>query len=75
MTQLMVNQALDRTIKPARIRKLEHRLRAVAERELLPLLDQESVDICATYGAIFPAYVEALWLKWVLHRPSELSLC
>jgi hypothetical protein len=54
---------LERTIKPARIRKLEVRLQAVAEREIQPLLNMEQVDICATYAAIFPAYVEALWLK------------
>lgn len=56
-------RALERTIKPARIKKLEGRLEVIAERELLEWMKSGNEDICSGFAAIFPAYVEALWLK------------
>ena len=56
-------RALERTIKPARIKKLEDRLEVIAEREFQAFLQDGNSDICSGFAALFPAYVEALWLK------------
>lgn len=55
--------ALDRTLKPARIKRLEKILEAHAETELAPMLAAGGGDICMEFGARFPAWVETEWLN------------
>ena len=50
--------ALDRTLKPTRLKRLEKVLEAHAEKELAPMLEAGGGDICMEYGARFPAWVE-----------------
>jgi cytochrome P450 len=55
--------ALDRTLKPTRLKRLEKTLEAHAEKELAPMLEAGGGDICMEYGARFPAWVETEWLN------------
>ena len=55
--------ALDRTLKPARLRRLDRILVAHAEHELAPMLEAGGGDICMEFGARFPAWVETEWLN------------
>ena len=55
--------ALDRTLKPRRLKRLEKTLEAHAEKELAPMLEAGGGDICMEYGARFPAWVETEWLN------------
>lgn len=55
--------ALERTLKPARLRRLADPLRRHAEAELAPLLERGSGDVSAEFGAGFVARVEAEWLN------------
>ncbi|PMD34966.1 putative cytochrome P450 [Hyaloscypha variabilis F] len=55
--------ALDRTLKPTRLKRLEKVLEAHAEKELAPMLEAGGGDICMEYGARFPAWVETEWLN------------
>jgi cytochrome P450 len=55
--------ALDRTLKPARIKRLEHVLRRHAEEELAPLLARGEGNICTEFGALYSAWVETEWLN------------
>ncbi|GAA6010012.1 hypothetical protein JCM10207_007518 [Rhodosporidiobolus poonsookiae] len=55
--------ALDRTLKPARLRHLEARLREHSLAELQPMLDAGGGDLAAEYAARFPAWAETSWLN------------
>ncbi|KAK6196499.1 hypothetical protein LQW54_011492 [Pestalotiopsis sp. IQ-011] len=55
--------ALDRTLKPARLRRLAEPLRKHAEEELAPLLARGRGDVCAEFAANFVARLEAEWLN------------
>lgn len=55
--------ALDRTLKPARIRRLESVLVQHAEEDLLPLLQRGQGNICTDFGAMYSAWVETEWLN------------
>ena len=56
-------RALDRTLHASRIARIEPRLREHAAREIGPLLEAGSGDICRTYGTTYPAFVVAEWLN------------
>lgn len=55
--------ALDRTLKPTRLKRLETVLEAHAENELAPMLTAGGGDISMEFGARFPAWVETEWLN------------
>ena len=55
--------ALDRTLKPSRIKRLDGILDMHAEREFAKLLKQGSGDICMQFTAKFAAWVEVTWLN------------
>lgn len=55
--------ALDRTLRPGRLERMEPLLRAHAVRELQPLLDAGSGDIARQFGTTYPAFVAAEWLN------------
>lgn len=55
--------ALERTLKPGRLKRLAEPLRGHAERELAPLLAAGRGDISAGFGARFVARVETEWLN------------
>jgi len=55
--------ALERTVRPARLRRLREPLRRHAEHELAPLLAAGRGDISAGFGANFVAWVETEWLN------------
>jgi cytochrome P450 len=55
--------ALDRTLKPARLKRLEPILQSHAEEELAPLLAAGRGDICTRFGAMYSAWVETEWLN------------
>ncbi|EMD01041.1 hypothetical protein BAUCODRAFT_144616 [Baudoinia panamericana UAMH 10762] len=57
--------ALDRTLKPARIRKLAQRLEKHADELLAIILerDDRTGDICSDFAGPFAAWVEAEWLN------------
>lgn len=55
--------ALDRTLKPLRLKRLEAKLERHAEDELAPLLARGEGNICTEFGAIYSAWVETEWLN------------
>ena len=55
--------ALDRTLKPSRLKRLEPVLQRHCDEELQPLLDRGSGDICQEFAANFCGWVEAEWLN------------
>ncbi|KAJ5831901.1 hypothetical protein N7474_000212 [Penicillium riverlandense] len=55
--------ALDRTLKPARILRLEPILTEHAEREFAKVLQKGKADICAEFAASYAAWVEVSWLN------------
>ncbi|KAJ5812200.1 hypothetical protein N7474_008501 [Penicillium riverlandense] len=55
--------AVDRTLKPARLRRLERLLRKHAEDELNILLERGHGDIYEEFGAKFSGWVEKEWLN------------
>ncbi|KAJ5611118.1 hypothetical protein N7510_007837 [Penicillium lagena] len=55
--------ALDRTLKPARIQRLEPIIREHAEREFAKTVQKGESDICADFAASFAAWVEVSWLN------------
>jgi cytochrome P450 len=55
--------ALDRTLKPARIKRLEGRLAVRAREVLAPLLERGEGDVASEFGAKFAAWVETEWLN------------
>jgi cytochrome P450 len=55
--------ALDRTLKPTRLKRLESILEKRADMELAPMLEAGGGDICMEFGAKFPAWVETEWLN------------
>lgn len=65
--------ALDRTLKPSRIKRLETILESHAEAELRPMLDKGGGDICMEFGARFPAWVETEWLNLDQDKTSLLA--
>ncbi|GAB1206272.1 hypothetical protein APSETT445_004957 [Aspergillus pseudonomiae] len=64
--------AVDRTLKPARLRRLEPVLRSHAERELGRLIQQGHGDIYEEFGAQFSGWVEKEWLN--LDEPDSKLL-
>ena len=56
-------RALERTLKPTRLRKLETILEARAEAEFQPDIDQRHGDVCQSLMARFPAWAETEWLN------------
>ncbi|KAE8337095.1 hypothetical protein BDV24DRAFT_167637 [Aspergillus arachidicola] len=64
--------AVDRTLKPARLRRLEPILRSHAERELDRLIQQGHGDIYEEFGAQFSGWVEKEWLN--LDEPDSKLL-
>ncbi|ORY90696.1 putative cytochrome P450 [Leucosporidium creatinivorum] len=56
-------RALEKTLSPRRLLHLERPLEAQAEIELEKMLAKGGGDICAEFGACFPAWMEALWLN------------
>lgn len=65
--------ALDRTLKPARIQKLEAVLLEHAEREFAKIVDRGHGDICAEFAASFAAWVEVTWLNLTDETAPELA--
>ncbi|KAH8895354.1 cytochrome P450 [Thozetella sp. PMI_491] len=55
--------ALERTVKPARLKRLAEPLRKHAEAELAPLLARGRGDISAEFAASFVARMESEWLN------------
>jgi len=55
--------ALERTVKPARLKRLREPLERHAEEQLKPLLERGRGDICTEFGANFVALMEAEWLN------------
>ncbi|KAL3436070.1 cytochrome P450 [Aspergillus tetrazonus] len=55
--------ALDRTLRPKRLRRLETVLKKHAEREFAKLVAKGGGDICGDFAAIFAAWVETTWLN------------
>jgi cytochrome P450 len=56
-------RALDRTLKPARLKRLEPILQQHAEEEFAPLFERGSGDISGEFAANFCGWVEAEWLN------------
>ncbi|KAL4862949.1 hypothetical protein BDV12DRAFT_206864 [Aspergillus spectabilis] len=55
--------ALDRTLLPKRLKRLEPVLMKHAEREFAKLVAKGGGDICGDFAAIFAAWVETTWLN------------
>ncbi|EQB46202.1 cytochrome P450 [Colletotrichum gloeosporioides Cg-14] len=55
--------ALERTVKPARLRRLREPLQKHAEAELAPLIARGRGDISAEFAANFVARMESEWLN------------
>ncbi|KAM0746697.1 putative cytochrome P450 [Meredithblackwellia eburnea MCA 4105] len=55
--------ALDRTLKPARLKRLEALLEQHAHNELLPLLTAGHGDICCDFATKYVGWVETEWLN------------
>ena len=55
--------ALDRTLKPARVRRLADPLQRHAERLLAPLLEKGRGNICTEFASDYAAWVETEWLN------------
>jgi cytochrome P450 len=55
--------ALERTVKPARLKRLREPLERHAEAELAPLLANGRGNICTEFGANFVALMETEWLN------------
>ncbi|KAL4801818.1 cytochrome P450 [Aspergillus unguis] len=55
--------ALDRTLRPKRIKRIEPVLEQHAEREFAHLVRKRGGDICGDFAAIFAAWVETTWLN------------
>ncbi len=56
-------RALDRTLHPARLARIEPMLREHAAREIGPLLAAGGGDVCRSFGTNYPAFVVAEWLN------------
>lgn len=65
--------ALERTLKPARLRRLAEPLRKHAEAELAPLLERDRGDVSAEFGANYVARVEAEWLNLEMEVAPRLA--
>jgi len=55
--------ALDRTLKPTRVKRLAEPLEKHAERILCPLLQEGKGNICTEFAAQYAAWVETEWLN------------
>jgi cytochrome P450 len=55
--------AIDRTLKPSRLSRLENVLEKHAQREWQVLVDRGHGDVAAEFGANFAAWVEVTWLN------------
>ncbi|KAI6820890.1 hypothetical protein KC340_g13446 [Hortaea werneckii] len=67
-------KALERTVKPARLRRLKDPLLKHAEAALAPLLSRGHGDISAEFAANFVARMEAEWLNLDPRIASELAV-
>ena len=56
-------RALDRTLKPARLRRLQQRLVFHAEMEFMKLVNRGGGDVCCDFGSLYVAKVETEWLN------------
>lgn len=56
-------RALDRTLKPVRLKRLESVLEQHADEELAKMVAKGGGDICAEFGARYSAWVETEWLN------------
>lgn len=65
--------ALERTLKPARLKRLAEPLRKHAEAELAPLLERGHGDVSAEFGANYVARVEAEWLNLEMEVAPRLA--
>jgi cytochrome P450 len=65
--------ALDRTLKPARIKRLKERLEQHAETLLQPLLEKGGGNICTDFGANYAAWVETEWLNLAPETAPKLA--
>jgi cytochrome P450 len=65
--------ALDRTLKPARIKRLAVALERHAEEELAILLKRGEGNICTEFGAIYSAWVETEWLNLDVDLAPKLA--
>ncbi|KAL2863984.1 cytochrome P450 [Aspergillus lucknowensis] len=55
--------ALDRTLRPKRLKRIEPILKEHAEREFAKLVANGGGDICGDFSPIFAAWVETTWLN------------
>ncbi|KAF2395531.1 putative cytochrome P450 [Trichodelitschia bisporula] len=55
--------ALDRTLKPARLKRLENILSEHATRELRVLTQRGEGNICTEFAGVYSAWVETEWLN------------
>lgn len=55
--------AIDRTLKPTRLKRLEPIIRAHCERELQSLIDRGQGDIYEEFGSNFTSWIEREWLN------------
>ncbi|MFC5819526.1 cytochrome P450 [Nonomuraea harbinensis] len=67
-------RALDRTLRRARVARLEPRLREHAARELTPLVERGGGDVAQEFGARFPAWVTTEWLNLDPSLAPELAV-
>jgi len=65
--------ALDRTLKPARILKLESVLTEHATREFANMVKAGGGDMCGDFGASYAAWVEVSWLNLADDTAPELA--
>jgi len=56
-------RALDRTLHHSRLERIAPRLREHAAREITPLIEAGTSDICTSFGTIYPAFTAAEWLN------------
>ena len=65
--------ALDRTLRPKRLKRLEPILEEHAEREFSKLVANRGGDICGDFAAIFAAWVETTWLNLEENTAPKLA--
>lgn len=65
--------ALDRTLKPTRIKRLAPILTGHARREFFKIVERGHGDVCAEFGASFAAWVEVSWLNLTDETAPKLA--
>jgi len=66
--------ALDRTLKPARVKRLAAPLQHHAGTLLAPLLSRKSGNICTEFAADYAAWVETEWLNLEPETAPKLAM-